>query len=320
MRMNEDLFSMVIDPVRLEGVFVSSWRVAGEWAFTGPAEPCALFHYVAQGTVAIDIGPGNSDLLHPGDLALFPRGIAHRIGSSSTTAVTSLEAVLPHRRKGQFARVDIPGEGQTVELLCAGLHDDGQSSAPLHQLLPDSLVIRRHRIESQPLLHGSLQGLLREVARDPKDQSFALHRGLELIYVLGLRVALEVDAAKLPAACAPTDPRIVKALLCIHAKYMERLTVTQIASAAGMSRSAFSLSFRQATGCSPARYLSKLRVSKAQTLMATTGLTREEIAHRVGFQSTVGLYLALRSASREAGAHAEYPSRTIHSECETLPS
>ncbi|MGO4396300.1 cupin domain-containing protein [Variovorax sp. M-6] len=318
MQLNEDLFSMIIDPVRLAGVFVSSWRAAGEWAFKGPPESCALFHYVAQGSIAIDIGPGNSSLLHQGDLALFPHGTAHRIGSSTTAAATSLEELLPNRRTGQFIRIEIPGEDQTSELLCAGLHYDDQSAAPLYQLLPESLVIRNYQIEGEPLLHGAIQGLLREVERVSEDKSFALHRGLELIYVLGLRAALEVSSLKTPSPCAPVDQRIVNALLYIHTKYMERSTVAQIASAAGMSRSAFSLSFRQAMGCSPARYLSKLRVSKAQTLLTTTSLTREEIAHRVGFESAVGLYLALRSASREHVSHAKSPSRTIHSERKTM--
>jgi hypothetical protein len=35
--------------------------------------------------------------------------------------------------------------------------------------------------------------------------------------------------------------------------------------------------------------------------MKTTSLSREEIAHRVGYESTVGLYLALRSIRSSQG-------------------
>ena len=317
MQLNEDLFSMIIDPVRLEGVFVSSWQVGGEWAFTGPSESCALFHYVAQGEMAIDIGSSDSIFLHQGDLALFPHGAAHRIGNSATTATRLLEDILPNRRKGQFVRIEIPGESQPSALLCAGLHREVPSAAPLYQLLPEVILIRKHQIESEPLLHGTIQGLLREVERFRADECFALQRGLELIYVLGLRVALDVSSAKASPRATLRDPRITSALLFIHTKYMERSTVSRIAAAAGMSRSAFSLAFRQATGCSPAQYLSKLRVFKAQTLLGTTALTREEIAHKVGFESAVGLYLALRSASRD-DALRRHSSRTIHSERKTM--
>jgi hypothetical protein len=56
MQATEDLFSMIVDPLRLEGAFVSAWRTGGDWSFAGPREACALFHYVEEGSMAIDIG------------------------------------------------------------------------------------------------------------------------------------------------------------------------------------------------------------------------------------------------------------------------
>ncbi|WP_088957021.1 helix-turn-helix domain-containing protein [Variovorax sp. HW608] len=86
----------------------------------------------------------------------------------------------------------------------------------------------------------------------------------------------------------------------MHMKFRERPNVAKMAAAASMSRSAFSLAFRQAMGCPPAQYLAKLRIAEAEKLLKTTRLTRDEIAHRVGFESAVGLYLALRSHSRSS--------------------
>lgn len=298
--MTEDLFAMIVEPLRLEGAFVSAWRTAGEWSFEGPRESCALLHYVEEGTLAIDVGHPNPMPLNQGDLAIFPHGAAHRIGSTASAASVPLERILPSRSQGRFVRVDMPGADGSL-FLCAGLYGGSHFSTPLYQLLPEIIVIRKHQIEREPLLQGTIHGLLREVANFQEGRSFALLRGLELIYVLGLRVALDVESATTPTRRALRDPRIANALLYMHTKYKERPTVARIASSAGMSRSAFSLAFRQATGCAPGRYLSKVRVSNAQALMKTTTLSREEIAHRVGYESTVGLYLALRSIRSSQG-------------------
>lgn len=286
---------MIVDPLRLEGAFVSAWRTGGEWCFSGPRESCALFHYVEEGSLAIDIGHPNAIPLNQGDLAIFPHGDAHRIGNSTSAVSVPLDQILPSRSQGRFVRVDMPGADGSALFLCAGLHRGGHPSSPLYNLLPEIIVIRKHQIDREPLLQSTIQGLLREAERVQEGSSFALLRGLELIYVLGLRVALDVESATTSVGRALRDPRIANALLYMHTEYKERSTVARIASSAGMSRSAFSLAFRQATGCAPARYLSKVRVSNAQTLLRTTQLSREEIAHRVGYESTVGLYLALRS-------------------------
>lgn len=307
MQVPKDLFSMIVDPLRLEGAFVSAWRTGGEWSFEGPRESCALFHYVEEGTMAIDIGHPTAIPLNQGDLAIFPHGAAHRIGSSKSADSAPLEQILPSRSKGRFVRVEMPGADGSALFLCAGLHCGGHSFTPLYKLLPEIIVIRKHQMEREPLLQSTIHGLLREVANFHEGSSFALLRGLELIYVLGLRVALDVESATTPMSRALRDPRIANALLYMHTKYKERSTVARIASSAGMSRSAFSLAFRQATGCAPARYLSKVRVSNAQALMKTTRLSKEEIAHRVGYESTVGLYLALRSTRTSQGLQLDDP-------------
>ena len=118
--------------------------------------------------------------------------------------------------------MDVPGADGSALFLCAGLHGGSHSSTPLYKLLPEIIVIRKHQIEREPLLQGTIHGLLREVANFQEGRSFALLRGLELIYLLGLRVALDVESATTPMRRALRDPRIANALLYMHTKYKER--------------------------------------------------------------------------------------------------
>lgn len=293
--MNENLLSTIIDLLRLESAFVSFWKMAGEWSFAGPKESCALLHYVAQGQILISIGDETPTMLNQGDMAIFPNGIAHRIGNSTAITARPLENILPYRSKGEYIEILYQGDHQKSAILCAGLHHDDNLAAIWQNILPEIIVIRKEKIEAEPLLYSTIQGLLREIDGFQDGRNFTLYRGLELIYVLGLWIALGVkpEAAKKPYALR--DHRIARALLYMHKNYHEDLSVAQIALAANMSRSAFSPAFRNTTGHSPAHYLSKVRVSVAKKLQRTTRLTQDEIASRVGFKSSVGLYLAIRS-------------------------
>lgn len=191
MQLSEDLISAIIRPVRLESAFVSLWQINGNWSLAGPRESCPLFHYVSDGKLTISNGREQPIFLNQGDLALFPHGSAHHISTSETEISVPLERFIPAREKGQFIKVDVPGTRRPSGLLCAGLYCESHSAAPIYKLLPESIVIRKHQIEAEPLLQGALEGLLREVEHFQEDKRFVLHRGLELIYVLGLRLALD---------------------------------------------------------------------------------------------------------------------------------
>lgn len=297
MSVEGNFLSSILDPLRLENAFVSQWKTNADWAFLGPSESCALLHFVSAGRVFL--GMDNDDLvtLEAGDLAIFPHGHGHWIGSSTTAMSSPLEDVLPARPKGELVKVEISGVGPRTALLCAGLHYECTPAALLHQLLPEMIVFRRKQLIQEPLLWNIIQGLLLQLERPQAERSLALRRGLELAYLLSLRVALQLEDSSGANHRMLQDPRIRKALVHMHGSYAQRAKVAELASVAGMSRSAFSHAFRTAVGHSPAQYMSVLRVREARRLLSTTRLSREEVASRVGFESAAGLYLALRSST-----------------------
>jgi len=72
----------------------------------------------------------------------------------------------------------------------------------------------------------------------------------------------------------------------IHAEYANRLTVEELAGAAGMSASAFHQNFRAVTSTSPLQYLKTIRLHKARMLMVHEGLRAGIAAERVGYESS----------------------------------
>lgn len=76
----------------------------------------------------------------------------------------------------------------------------------------------------------------------------------------------------------------------------ECLTVNDLARSAMFSKFHFSRTFRRATGVSPCRFLSAMRLAEARRLLLATGSPVADICHEVGYNS-VGTFSARFSNS-----------------------
>ncbi|WP_206795130.1 helix-turn-helix domain-containing protein [Amycolatopsis sp. MtRt-6] len=76
----------------------------------------------------------------------------------------------------------------------------------------------------------------------------------------------------------------------------DRLTVDDLARAAMFSKFHFTRVFLRATGLSPGRFLSALRLAEAKRLLATTSISVANVSHQVGYNS-VGTFSARFSSS-----------------------
>ena len=67
--------------------------------------------------------------------------------------------------------------------------------------------------------------------------------------------------------------------------YREPLDLDALSAVAGVSKFHFQRSFKAAYGVSPAEYLSRRRIERAQDLLRATNLTVTEVCFAVGFSS-----------------------------------
>ncbi len=106
----------------------------------------------------------------------------------------------------------------------------------------------------------------------------------------------------------PTDPRIRAAVDRIESCYAETLSIEMLAKTARMSRFHFGRLFDQHLGMSPYRYLLKVRIDRAATLLQRGGITVTEAATTVGFSDLSRFSKAFKRArgvspSRFASEH-----------------
>ena len=83
----------------------------------------------------------------------------------------------------------------------------------------------------------------------------------------------------------PVPSKILDAIRYIQVNLKENLTVNYLASRANLHQDYFSRQFLQYTGQRPLHYLHEKRIERAQYLIATTTLSFNEIAERIGFEN-----------------------------------
>jgi AraC-like DNA-binding protein len=78
---------------------------------------------------------------------------------------------------------------------------------------------------------------------------------------------------------------LARAVAHLRAEFAKPLPVEQLASMAGMSRSAFHVHFRAATSLSPLQFQKQLRLIEARRLMLSDGVSASSAAFAVGYES-----------------------------------
>lgn len=78
---------------------------------------------------------------------------------------------------------------------------------------------------------------------------------------------------------------VERAISCIWGRYSEPLSLADIARSALLSRFHFSRIFKEATGVSPGRFLSAVRIYQAKRMLRSTSMNVAEVSVAVGYSS-----------------------------------
>jgi AraC family transcriptional regulator, arabinose operon regulatory protein len=153
-----------------------------------------------------------------------------------------------------------------------------------------------------PVVHlgqsPTLVGLFEELRQTLGDSSSAqtvLYGSQLLGHMLGLMIRLRRQAVP-----APTDVRgRVLASVAYMKDHLERsLDLETLASIAGLSPSHYSALFRTFTGYPPKHYFTRLRMARAQELLATTSDSVKTISYLLGFEDPLYFSRVFRLSNR----------------------
>jgi len=142
---------------------------------------------------------------------------------------------------------------------------------------------------------AALQGLLNR-PRQPTDSLFV--DGMQVALAAHLLGKYAIDRWHPPARTPSLDPcRLKRVLDYIEVRLGADIRLQDLAAEACLSPFHFARLFRDATGLSPHRYVTHLRVQRAQEALALARCSLVEIALSAGFGSQANFTRAFRNAT-----------------------
>ncbi len=286
----DDVVSDVLQLLRLKGCVYFLRDFWSPWGMAVDDSPFAPFHYVVRGACVVELND-RAVRLDTGDVVVFPRGTSHvfsdTVGRPSIDGRQVLESFTGPAPL--FATGEVPSR-----VLCGHFELARDLPHPLLDDLPAVIHIPAFDQLVPQMMPSLTPLLLRELADHRPGARVVVERLAEILLVQVLRHHVLANPQKTGFMAAAADPRVHRALAMIHARWPDRLTVDDLAGAAGMSRSSFAEHFKSVAGTSPITYLTHWRMLQAKELLDTSRLSIAEIAERVGYDSDIAFSRAFK--------------------------
>ncbi len=147
--------------------------------------------------------------------------------------------------------------------------------------LPDCISVP---LAEDPYLLAVVTPLIEEAVMPRCGGQAAFQRLCEVVVIRLLRHAMEQGVADTGLLTGLAHPRIAAALVAIHEAPGDAWTLEKLAETAGMSRTQFSVTFRETVGVTPGGYLSDWRLDIARAELEA-GRQVKSVATLCGFTS-----------------------------------
>lgn len=232
--------------------------------------------YVREGTLTHTL-LGQTIIMNPGDAAIIPPQIEHRI--------------------------DFPENGpKTVAYSLAfdeNLFHAGFSRSHIYSFLTslkerNQIVLRASvtlNEDCKETLHSLLKCLMNEQKKGvPPSLSAAPSLITSSLYILAQAYANTVELGSVSSTNTTAKSAVSLAVNYIDRHYYECFSLSDLCNRFGISRSSFSRLFTIQTGKSFKQYLAETRIRQAQTLLQKTDMTISQVAGLVGYNDFTTFY------------------------------
>jgi AraC-like DNA-binding protein len=234
-----------------------------------------------------------------GDCFLFAPGSRYTVGDNPRSGAAQSFCSVSSENGSQV--INYGGGGAPTTIFFGWFRFCATSLKPLGRVLPP-LIVSRSDEPRTLALRATMTMLASEMANPAPGSGLVVRRLADILFVQCLRAHLESGSG----ACnkgllrAFFDPKIGVALKMMHQKLDSAWTVQKLASACGMSRSAFALRFKEMVGETPLDYLTTWRMQKAATLLQKSDNKVIDVARSVGYDSDATFSKAFKRVVRVA--------------------
>jgi hypothetical protein len=257
-RMQRDSLSEVLELVGARATMAGGFVAGGRWAIAFPAPHTIKIFAVAKGEAHFRMDDtSETTTLRKGDAFLLAAPRAFTVASDF--GVRPLDATRVFR--GDSRELRRVGTGEDFVFLGGHVTFDAAHEALMAESLPSELLIRAGTREATTL-GWLIERLVDEVRTDKPGVGFASTQLAQLMFLEVFRTHVaKVDANVAGRLRVIADRRLSGALAKMHDDPARAWHVDDLAKAAGMSRTAFAVHFKDVAGISPLAYLTEPPVS-----------------------------------------------------------
>ena len=272
-----DRLSSLLERFRIRTSLFYNGQLCGRSVFEAQPER-AFLHVLRRGAL---------EVLHPGE------------GRTLQRIVVTEPSLLLCPRSVHHEFINPPRDGS--DFTCATVYFEGGDRHPIVSALPNFLLIPLQAVEG---LSPALDLLFSETDRARSGSRLLADRLFEVVLIQVLRWIIDHPGQVGVASGliqGLSDARLARALMAVHQAPQEDWTLSRMAAAAGMSRSAFAPAFKQALGVTPAAYLTDWRLTVAATQLRL-GHPQKIVAADLGFATGSSLSASASALPKTARA------------------
>ncbi|MBR8255351.1 AraC family transcriptional regulator [Burkholderia ambifaria] len=305
-----DLVSELLLGMRLSGVQYRRIQVPRPFGLSfGHAPGRAQFHFVGRGPVLLRDAAGTTVRLEAGDAILLPHGGTHALVSDPDAPCREIGGFEVAKICDTVASVAAtscapaePAAGDAL-IFSACMELDLGGMQPLVGTMPEFMHVGT-LLARYPEIRPMLDAMERESCAERAGFAGILARLADVVAAFIVRGWVECGCGDATGwVQALREPKLGRAIVALHRDPGRNWSVSELAAEAGVSRSVFAERFLAATGMTPVRYLTELRMRLAAQWIARDRETIEAVAYRLGYGSLAAFSRAFkRVVGRPPGA------------------
>lgn len=296
-----DLVSELLLGMRLSGVQYRRIQVARPFGVRfDNARGRAQFHFVGRGPVLLRTSGGATYRLEAGDAILLPHGGEHALVSEPDAPCREIDGFETAKICDTVASVDAAthaaaGTDAGDALIFSGCMElDLGGMQPLVATMPEVMLVGT-LLARYPELRTMLDAMERESCTERAGFAGILARLADVVAAFIVRGWVECGCGAATGwVQALRDPKLGRAIVALHRDPGRNWSVAELAAEAGVSRSVFAERFLAATGMTPVRYLTELRMRLAAQWIARDREPIETVAYRLGYGSLAAFSRAFK--------------------------
>jgi AraC-like DNA-binding protein len=281
--------------LRMSGVLYCRSEFTRPWGLAlPPLDGCMMFHVVTSGHCWLEVDGSEATLLEAGDLALVPHGRGHQLLGERGAPTAKLFDLPRESVSERYEILRYGGGGPLTTMLCGVVRFDNPAADHAIRLLPPIIRVDAWNSREMEWIGSTLRFVTAEARELRAGAESVLTRLAELFVIQAIRSWVARNPSGKGWVVAIGDKKIGSAIALIHRNPIRNWTVAGLASAVGMSRSAFAARFTQLVGQPAMHYATQCKMHAAQMLLKEGSESLAELADRLGYKSEAAFSRAFK--------------------------